>query len=950
MAVRTIPRTRRRWLIAVAVVVVLAFVALNVLSSFYVDLLWYREVHFSSVFWTVIRSEVLLGFVFGALFFVILFVNMVIARRITPRYRVFSPEQEVIERYRVAVEPYLKWILPGIALLISLFVGIAASGRWQVFQLWRHSSGVSFGTSDPIFHKDPAFYIFKLPFLEYVQGWLFSALVGVTVIVAVMHYLFGGIRVQSPGERVTPQVKVHLSVLLGLIMLTKAWGYWLGRYNLLTSNRGVVTGASYTDVHVQKPALLFLMVVAILCGLLFLVNIRLRGWILPGLGLGLLVVAAAGAAIVAFAFQKFSVAPQELQRERPYIAYNIDATRKAFGLGAIDSGQRSVSPALTSSDVANNTGTIQNIRLWDPGLLKQDFDQLQRIKQYYEFQDVDVDRYQLNGQERMVMLSTREVSQNGIPNGKTWQNAHLVYTHGYGAVANVVNTATAQGAPALILQDIPPTGQIPITPNGSRVYYGERSDVPFIVTDTGVKELDYQGTSTNDQGNRTFTYTGSGGIPIGGFFGRLLFAWRYKDFNLLISSLIHSNSRILIYRSIEQRIPKPAPFLKYDGDPYAAIVDGQLTWIQDAYTTANRYPYSQPVNLSSVTSGHLSGQVNYMRNSVKVAVNAYTGQMTYYVVDPTDPVIQVWERIFPNLFTTAPAPADLQAHFRYPEDMFSVQATQFTKYHITDPNAFYQRQDFWAVPSDPAFEQNNPGATQPIKPYYTVMRLPGSTSEEFVLVLPFTPVGRNNMVAWMAAKSDPADYGHVVSYEFPSGENVDGPVQVFNQINTDPTFSAERTLLGKGGSKVLFGNFLVIPIENSFLYVQPVFVQSQQVGSFPQLKRVVVVQNGIVGVAPTLGDALASSLGQAPPPTQQPPPSGGGGKVSKQVQALLNQALQHFAAANAALKKGDLATYQKEIQTAESDVRQANVLAAGSGTKSGSTTTPSPSPSASPSP
>jgi len=379
-------------------------------------------------------------------------------------------------------------------------------------------------------------------------------------------------------------------------------------------------------------------------------------------------------------------------------------------------------------------------------------------------------------------------------------------------------------------------------------------------------------------------------------------------------------------------------------------VDGQLTWIQDAYTTANRYPYSQPVNLSSVTSGHLSGQVNYMRNSVKVAVNAYTGQMTYYVVDPTDPVIQVWERIFPNLFTTAPAPADLQAHFRYPEDMFSVQATQFTKYHITDPNAFYQRQDFWAVPSDPAFEQNNPGATQPIKPYYTVMRLPGSTSEEFVLVLPFTPVGRNNMVAWMAAKSDPADYGHVVSYEFPSGENVDGPVQVFNQINTDPTFSAERTLLGKGGSKVLFGNFLVIPIENSFLYVQPVFVQSQQVGSFPQLKRVVVVQNGIVGVAPTLGDALASSLGQAPPPTQQPPPSGGGGKVSKQVQALLNQALQHFAAANAALKKGDLATYQTEIQTAESDVRQANVLAAGSGTKSGSTTSPSPSPSASPSP
>jgi uncharacterized protein len=949
MAVRAIPRGRRRWLIVVAVILVLAFIALNVLSSFYVDLLWYREVHFSSVFWTVIRSRVLLGFLFGLLFFAILFVNLVIARRITPRYRVFSPEQEVIERYRVAVEPYLKWILPGIALLIALFVGIAASGQWVVFQLWRHSSGVTFGTTDPIFHKDPAFYIFKLPFLEYVQGWLFSALVGVTVIVAIMHYLFGGIRLQSPGERVTPQVKVHLSVLLGLIMLTKAWGYWLGRYNLLVSNRGVVTGASYTDVHVQKPALLFLMVVAILCGVLFLVNIRLRGWILPGLGLGLLVVAAAGAALVAFAFQKFSVAPQELQREQPYIAYNIAATRAAFGLDKIASGQRSVTPQLTVNDVSNNTGTIQNIRLWDPNLLKEDFAQLQRIKQYYEFQDVDVDRYQLSGQERMVMLSTREVSQNGIPNGKTWQNAHLVYTHGFGAVANVVNTATAQGAPAFILQDIPPTGQIPITTNGSRVYYGERQDVPFVVTNTGAKELDYQGTATSDSAIRYYNYTGSGGIPVGGFLNRLLFAWRFKDFNLLISSLIHSNSRMMIYRSIQSRIPKPAPFLKYDGDPYAAIVDGQLVWIQDAYTTANRYPYSEPVNLAGATGGHLSGQANYIRNSVKVVVNAFTGQMTYYVVDPTDPIIKVWERIFPNLFTTTPAPASLQAHFRYPEDLFSVQAAQFTKYHITNPSAFYQRQDFWAVPSDPAFEQNNPGTTAPLKPYYVVMRLPGSTSEEFVLVMPFTPVGRNNMVAWMAAKSDPADYGKVVSYEFPSGQNVDGPVQVFNQINTDPTFSAERTLLGKGGSKVLFGNFLVIPIEDSFLYVQPVFVQSQQVGSFPQLKRVVVVQNGQVGVGPTLADALSSSLGQTPPPTPPPPPTGGtgGGKVSKQVQLLLTEALHDFAAARVALTKGDLATFQKDIQSAQALVKQAQALSTGSG-KSGGSSSPSPSPSPSP--
>jgi uncharacterized membrane protein (UPF0182 family) len=925
------------------VVVVVAFIALNVLSTFYVDLLWFREVHFSSVFWTVFRTRVLLGVVFGAVFFLLLFSNLVIVRRITPRYRVFSPEQEIIERYRLALEPYMKWILPGLSLLVALFVGIAATGKWQVFQLWRHSSGVSFGSPDPIFHRDPAYYVFKLPFLQFLQGWLFSSLVGITVIVAIVHYLWGGIRVQAVGERVAPQVKAHLSVLIGLIMLIKAWGYWLGRYTLLTSHRGVVAGASYTDIHVQKPALFFLMIVAIICALLFLVNIRLRGWILPVLGLGLLVVVAIIVAVTALAFQKFSVAPQELQRERPYIARNITATRVAFGLNSISAANRPVNPGLTSKEIGDNTGTIQNIRLWDPAILKQNFDQLQRIRQYYEFQDVDVDRYPIDNQERMVMLSSREVSQNGIPNGKTWQNAHLVYTHGFGAVANQVNTASDQGQPAFLLRDIPPHGVLPMTQ--PRVYYGERQDVPFVVTNTGVPELDYQGTATSDTARKTFEYTGSGGIKVGGFLGRLLFAWRYKDVNLLISGLIHGNSRILIYRRIQDRIPKPAPFLKYDGDPYAAVVNGRLVWIQDAYTTTNDYPYSQRLPVGDLTNGHLPGQINYIRNSVKVVVDAYTGQMTYYVVDPNDPIIRVWERIFPDLFTNQQAPLALRAHFRYPEDLFTIQATQFAKYHITDPDGFYQRQDFWAVPTDPAFAQNNNGASVPLRPYYVVMRLPGSTQEEFVLILPFTPVGRNNMVAWMAAKSDPGDYGQVVSFEFPSGQNVDGPVQVFNEINNDPTFSSERTLLGRGGSSVLFGNFLVIPIEDSFLYVQPVFVVSNQAGAFPELKRVVVVQQANVGVGVNLADALAKSLGQAPPTTPTQPPTKPGGKLSAQVRALLAQALAHFHAANAALKNGDLGTYQSEVQQAQALIAQATRLSTTSRTGASPTPTPSPSPS-----
>ena len=943
MAVRAIPRSRRRLFIAIAAVIIFAFVALNVLSTFYVDLLWFREVHFSSVFWTVFWTKVLLGFVFGVIFFLLLFANLLIVRRITPRYRaVFSPEQEIIERYRLAIEPYIKWILPGISLLIALFVGIAASGQWQEFQLWHHSSGIAFGTSDPVFHKDPAFYVFRLPFLEFVQGWVFSALVGVAVIVAIVHYLFGGIRVQGVGERVAPQVKVHLSVLLGLIMLTKAWGYWLGRYDLLTSNRGVVTGASYTDIHVQKPALFFLMVVAIICGLLFLVNIRLRGWILPVLGLGLLAVVTIIVAVVTVAFQKLSVAPQELQRERPFIERNIEATRDAFGLTAITTQQRAVDPALTAQDVADNDGTIRNIRLWDPAILKENFDQLQRIRQFYEFQDVDVDRYPIDGEERMVMLSSREVSQDGIPSAPTWQNKHLVYTHGFGAVANQVNAATAQGQPVFLLQDIPPQGKLEI--EQPRVYYGERQDVPFVVTNTGVPELDYQGTPEDDQKRVTTEYHGSGGIEVGGLFTKLLFAWRYKDVNLAISSLLQGDSRILIYRAIQERIPKPAPFLKYDGDPYSAIVDGRLKWIQDAYTTTNSYPYSQQTGLRNASSGNLTGQVNYIRNSVKVVVDAYSGRMTYHVVDDTDPIIKVWQRIFPDLFTTDTPPPELQAHFRYPEDLFTVQATQFAKYHITNPVGFYQGQDFWQIPPDPVT-----GSATQLRPYYVVMRLPEGSSEEFVLILPFTPSQRNNMVAWMAAKSDPADYGQVESFEFPSGENVDGPIQINNIINTDPQFSAFRTLVGQQGSKLLFGNFLVIPIEDSFLYVQPVFVQSEQPGSFPELKRVIVVQNRNVGFSETLAGALAASLGEAPPgpgPGPGPGPTPGG-NVNEQVANLLAQAVRHFRAANDALAKGDLGTYQQEINQAQSLIRQANRLATARG---GPSPTPTPSVSPSPSP
>jgi uncharacterized protein len=953
---------RRRVLLIIAGVVAGLLLAFTALSGFFVDVLWFREVGFSDVFWSILRTKVLLGVAFGLAFFVLLYVNLWIVRRITPKFQPLTPEQEVIERYRMQFEPYIKWLLPLFALVIAVFVGIGVTGQWQTYLLWRNGSGLSFGNPEPLFDRDPAFYVFSLPWLKFMQGWLFSALVGVTLLTALAHYLWGGIRPQAPafGEKVSPQVKAHLSVLLGLIMLTKAWGYYLGQFDLLTSTRGVVVGASYTDVNAQLPALRILVFIAIACAILFLVNIRLRGWALPVIAVGLLALVSiiAGAAYPAFV-QRFRVAPQEFQREQPFIEDNIEATRRAFQLDGVTTQPRPIGDAVTSDDIEGNQATISNIRLWRPDVLRDNFISLQRFRSYYEFNDVDVDRYEINGQRRVLMFSAREVSQSGIPEGgQTWQNVHLVYTHGFGAVTSQVNSATSEGQPIFTLRDIPPLGQPEFEGNGQRVYFGEGADgdAAFVVVDTGAQELDYQGTATDDQAQVDFTYGGDGGIPVGGLFQRALFAWRFRDVNLLISDLIEGDSRIMIYRDITQRVPKAAPFLRFDTDPYAAIVEGRLVWIWDAYTVTDQYPYSDFVELSDSTTPptssqagapHLQGEANYLRNSVKVVVDGYNGSIRYYVADPDDPIIQAWAGAFPELFTDIEeAPTELLEHFRYPENLFQVQSAQYTNYHVTDPDVFYGKQDFWALPIDPtvtAAEQ------PPMRPYYVLMRLPGETEESFVLILPFTPLDRQNMVAWMAAKSDPGpDFGQLISFQFPAGVNVDGPTQVFSRINQDARFSAERTLLGQGGSSIVFGDFLVIPLEDSLLYVQPVYVQSDQPNAIPELRRVVVVNGTRIGLGATLTEALDDSVsGAVSPPTppdggEEPPPEG---SVEEQIQALLDEAAQHFAAADAALREGDLATYQTEIDAAQRATAQAQELIAGLFGVDTATATPSPSPS-----
>jgi uncharacterized protein len=934
-----IPYARRRWPVVAIAVVVAAFILLSILSNFYIDILWYREVRLSPVFWTKIWAQAGLASAFFVTFFALLLVNLYVTRRLVPRVVALTPEQEIVERFRENVEPYLRWAIPLGAAVLSLFVGLAASSHWQEFLLWRSSGGVVFGNPEAVFHRDPAFYVFTLPWLKYLQGWLFGSLVGVTVIVGIGHFLQGGIRPQAVGlsDKVDPQVRAHLSVLLGLVLLAKAWGYYLGRFDLLTSHRGVVHGASYTDVKAQLPALTFLAIVAVICALLFFVNARYRVWSLPIIAVGLLLLVSIllGTAYPAF-IQQFRVGPNEQQYELTYIKRNIAGTRRAFALDRIRLEERpSFVSRVSAEDIRANEATVSNIRLWRPSVLKENFQSVQRIRQYYDFNDVDVDRYTMSdGQRRVLMVSGREVTQSGITgSGKTWQNQHLVYTHGFGAVAAQVNSITVDGAPALTLEDIPPQGEP--TTDQPRIYYGERDDVRFVVVNAKSSELDYQGAT----GQTPFTYDGTGGIPLGGTFRRALFSWRFRDANLLISGQVDADSRILINRSIQARAADPLPFLTYDDDPYMAVTSEGYVWIWDAYTTTNGYPYSQSVDLAESTAGLLgSQQVNYMRNSVKAVVDAYDGRVTYYA-DLNEPIMQVWNRAFPGVFTPIEeAPPEIRSHFRYPENLFQTQAFHFANYHVEDPAAFYRKQDFWEIPNDPTVTSSttidgsspSPVATptRKLQPNYLLMKLPDETEERFHLVIPFQPEARLNMVGWMAANSDPDGYGDLVAFTFPSGRDVDGPGLVFSRINSDKDFSEARTLLGQGGSEVQFGDLLTIPIGDSILYVLPMYVRARQEAAVPELKLVMVVNGSSASVATSLPPALQEATG-ATTGGEPPPPDGGGGTLDQQIQRLLTQAVDHFAAAEAALRDGDLATYQSELELAQALVERANELLAG---------------------
>ncbi len=954
---RVQPAERRRfrirgWIIAVVVVVLLVLLfSLRGLAGFYTDYLWFDSLGQGDTWGSLLAAKVVPALVFTVVFFAILFANLVIADRLAPRLRPMgapTPEDELVSRYQQATARYRGRIRVGIALFFALIAGIGVSSQWRQWILFTNS--VDFGIKDPQFDKDVGFYVFQLPFINFIIDWLFAGLVIVLLVTAVAHYLNGGIRFQSPLQRVTPQVKAHLSVILAVMALVKTAEYYFSRFELDLSDRGVVDGASYTDVKAQLPALNFLIFVSIIAAALFIWNIWRRGWVLPVIAVGLwafvsLVVGTIYPALI----QNFKVNPNEFATERPYIGRNISATRQAFNLSSIDVKSFDYTQDLQPEVVDSNRPTIDNARLWDPSVIRSTYETLQALQTYYRINDVDVDRYDLDGQTTQVMLSARELNSNELPS-QSWVNEHLVYTHGYGAIASPSNQAADDGSPAFVLDDIPPVGDtIPLKGKGAEIYVGEELD-NYVIVDAKQSELNYARQGVRDARTR---YRGRDGVDIGNFFRRAAFALRFGDPNILISGQMTDKSRILMRRDIRERVGQLAPFLDFDGDPYPVIVDGKTTWILDGFTTSTQYPYSQAFE----GSGGLSGDVNYVRNSVKVTVDAYEGTVKLYVIDPDDPIIQAYQKAFPDLFTPFDEmPDELVEHLRYPEDLFKLQSNAFAKYHVVEPQRFYNGNERWLLSPDPnaavapiassgsTRNQSSNRApeitatTRRQDPYYLYIRLPGDDRESFLILQPFVPISKDNqqtrLVSFMSAKSDPRDYGELEAFVMPQGEQVLGPVQAAANIQKTTEISSEITLLSQRGSNVVAGAVQLIPVGESFIYVQPFFtVAAQNPNAFPQFQFVTVAvpdPEKTPVKADTVSDGLDLLFGRAQPapegPTEPTTPT-----EDQTVAQLLEEAEQKFADAQQALTQGNLGEYQDLVSEAQDLITQARELLAAEG-------------------
>ena len=882
--------------IIAAVFVGICLILLWLTSDFLVDWLWFSAIGYPQVFWTTIGAKAVVLFAVWTGTAVVLWLNGWLAVRFARR----QPTQSVAAfvwnltgnvpppDLLALVRDRLPWprVIAGGAGLLALLVAAAEVGNWgAILQFFYH---VPYGADDPLFNKDISFYLFVLPAYILVKNWMLLTLVLSALFAAAIYWVHGEIEYDIHHRSMSPTAIAHGSALLALLFVVKAWSYVLDRYLLLYGDNGVVVGASYTDVHVGLPGLWLMIGLSIIAAFAALANLRVRTYRLPAAAVMLVVIGSfvlSGVAPVLF--RQFFVKPSELELEKPYIERNIALTRQAYNLDQIAAKPFAAEQKLTFKTLDANKATIENIRLWDWQPLSDTYAQLQEIRTYYKFHHLDVDRYWLDGSYQSVMISARELRPSLLPpNAQTWVNRHVLFTHGTGAVMSPVTRKSTEGLPFFYLRDIPPVADGGPQIHEPRIYYGEERD-SYVIVKGSTPEFDYP----KGKDNVYAAYDGTGGIPIGAMVWRGLFAYYFNDPNLLLSSYITADSRIMIRRNIQQRVRTIAPFLRLDHDPYLVISDGRMFWMQDAYTVSSYFPYAQPAQ---------ELDLNYIRNSVKVIVDAYNGTVDFYLMDTVDPVAATFQRIFPSLFKPFSAmPADLQKHIRYPEDLFLIQAQLYQTYHMEAADVFYNREDLWQFPRQPGG-----GGIATMAPYYIIMRLPGEPQAEFFLMLPMVPSRRDNMIAWLAARCDAPDYGKLIVYEFPKEKLVYGPFQIEARINQSTEISQQITLWNQMGSRVIRGaNLLVIPIENSILYVTPLYLRAEH-GHLPELKRVIAAYGEHVVMKETLAEALSALFmepGAAPAvstTTEERPATGPAASQAREALDRYNQAVER-------LKSGD---------------------------------------------
>jgi len=908
------------WRLLPLILIVFLFLTSDWIITMYTEWLWFAELGYDSV-WLKQWGVQVLGFVvFFIIALIVLLVNWQIARLAARSSSTSSafPEIPMLGRG-------INWAVNGVALFLAYLFASAGASQWEGFLRYYYS--VPFGTADPVFKLDISFYLFDLPIYSFLRGWLMGLLLMTLIGVVAIYAISDWRKVQTTPEfllKLAP-LRRQVAILGALFLVLWAVGDWLGTYGLLFSQRGVIFGASYTDLNASLIALWLQMGLMLLVALTVAFNAFSLNLRLPAIAGGLWLAASLlVGTLYPGVLQSYVVEPNELARESEYIEDNIEFTRLGFGLDKVETRPFTVDQRMTRQDLDDNEAALQNVRVWDPRPLLQTYSQLQELRPYYEFVGIDIDRYNIDGLDRQVMLSGRELNKEQL-SGDSWVNRKLEFTHGYGVVMNPVDRFTEQGQPEFFISDLPPKSKIDIQVTRPELYYGELDsstgeDVVFVGSD--LEEFDYPSGNQN-----VYThYEGKGGVALGGFMQKLLFAVRFGDYNLLLSEYITPDTRVMFHRQIEERVQRITPFLTLDSDPYLVLAEGRLVWMLDAYTISNNFPYSTPAS---------NGRFNYIRNAAKITVDAYDGNVIYYMASTDDPIVQTYSRAFPSLFKNlAEMPQVLLDHIRYPEDLFAVQTEQYLTYHMTDVQVFYNKEDLWEIPNELFAD-----AQVKVEPYYVIFSLPGESETEFLLIRPYVPRGKQNMIAWIAVRNDVPHYGELIAYELPKQELIFGPSQIESRIDQDPIISSQISLWNQQGSGVIRGNLIVMPLGNSFLYVEPLYLQSES-SALPELKRVIVASPTRIIMRETLSEALAALVDADIPDnvvvTEEEAANNAAAEGSEEastndtvtapidanVEELITSANTHFEAAEAAQRAGDWTTYGRELDALEQDLQR----------------------------